>query len=111
MGITPNGLRDFSGIRMKVRLEGAGAMGILRCPTDNETLLTFNEDDITLKDCQHFRWHGGPDEDEIVENKEDENEEEDEESWNEVLKQNYIAKVSVGDAAFYLIRLEKAVEK
>ena len=98
---------------MKVRLEGASSIVSFRCPLDDTVLLISNEDDVTLQNCEHFRWHGGPDE--IIENEKNENEgdndEEDEESWNEVLKQNYIAKVSVGDAAFYLIRLEKAVEK
>ena len=71
-------------------------MGYLRCPLDNTVLLIFNEDDVTLQNCEHYHWHGGPDDLNLDENKEDENEEEDEESWNEVLS-NYIAKVSVED--------------
>ena len=93
---------------MKVRIQEAGSMGYLRCPLDNTVLLIFNEDDVTLQNCEHYRWHGGPDEDEIVENEKNENEEEsEEEDWDEVLKHNYIAKVSVEDGAFYLLHLEK----
>jgi len=91
---------------MKVRLEGTGASSVLRCPLDNTVLLIHNEDDVTLQNCEHYRWHVGPDDLNLDENKEDENEEEDEESWNEVLS-NYIAKVSVEDGAFYLLHLEK----
>jgi len=106
---------------MKISLKETGALGQLRCPEDSKELLIFHDDDITLQDCEHYHWHLSPDEDDEGEfNKKDERgedearedeNEEDEEAWNEVLKQNYIAKVSVGDAAFYLIRLEKAVEK
>jgi len=102
----------FSGIRMKVRLEGASSIVSLRCPLDDTVLLISNEDDVTLQNCEHFRWHGGPDE--IIENEKNENEgdndEEDEESWNEVLN-SYIAKVSIGGAAFYLLHLEKALKE
>ena len=105
---------------MKARLEESGALGYLRCPIDDERLLVFQGDDITLKDCQHFRWHLGPDEREInkkdegVEDEEDgeeETEDGEEEDWNEVLKANHIAAVSVEGGTFYLVRLEKAVKE
>lgn len=110
----------FSGIRMKIKLEESWALGLLRCPIDDERLLVFQGDNVTLKDCEHFRWHLGPDEREI--NKEDEkgedeevNEGETEEGseveWNEVLERNYIAAVSVEGGKFYLIHLEKAVKE
>ena len=93
---------------MKVRLEGTGASSVLRCPLDGKQLMVVLMDDINLQDCEHYRWHVGPDEDEIVENEKNENEEEsEEEDWDEVLKHNYIAKVSVEDGAFYLLHLEK----
>ena len=98
---------------MKVRLEGASSIAVLRCPLDDKVLMYYSEDDVTIESCEHYHWHASSDD--LDENKEDEVKEDEneevEESWNEVLKQNYIAKVSVGDAAFYLIRLEKAVGK
>jgi len=111
---------------MKVRLQESGALGILRCPTDNKTLLTFNNDDVILEDCEHYHWHLGPDEGEInkkdergdeedgeeeTEEEDEEGEELDEQDWFEILRQNYIAAVSVEGTKFYLIPVKKAMEK
>ena len=101
---------------MKVRLQESGALGYLRCPEDDATLLSFNGDDVTLMDCQHFRWHAGPDDiEENVDENVDENVNEytDEygKEWDEILKSNYVAKVSVEEGAFYLIPVKKATEK
>ena len=98
---------------MKVRIQEAGSLGILRCPIDDETLLTFNEDDINLKDCQHFHWHLGPDEKEINkedEKSEDEEEDSEEEEWNEVLVRSYIVAISVEGGKFYLLPVKPAKE-
>jgi len=95
---------------MKIRLQDANSMGYLRCPLDDEVLLSFNGDDVTLQNCEHFHWHGSTDE--VVENEKNENDEDnDEEEWSEILRDNYIAKVSVEDAVFYLIPVKKATEK
>jgi hypothetical protein len=125
MGITHVGPRDFSGIKMKVRLQESGALGYLRCIYDNKTLLSFNDDDVILEDCEHYHWHLEDNDSDITEAiegniKEDEEdnevEEEDgeenaDEEWKEVLKRNYIAAVSVEGGKFYLVHLEKATEK
>ena len=101
---------------MKVRLQESGATGSLRCPKDNKLLLTFVDDDVVLESCEHYHWHAGPDEYDISEMEErreiDENEEEpDEQEWYEILRQNYVAEVSVEGAQFYLIPVEKAVKE
>jgi len=113
MVTTPNGLHNFSGMKMKVRLQESGALGHLRCPEDGKTLLTFNNDDVILEDCEHYHWHLGPDEGEFDKKDEGVEDEEDgeEEDWNEVLKANHIAAVSVEGGKFYLVRLEKAVKE
>jgi hypothetical protein len=107
MGITVNGHRDFSGICMKIRLEGASSFGYLKCPEDGNELLVFHEDDVTLQSCEHYRWHAGPnsdDESNVNENDKDE----EGEDWNEILRDNHIAAIEVEGAKFYLIHLEKA---
>ena len=106
----------FRGIEMKISLKETGALGILRCTEDGKTLLVFHDDDITLQDCEHYHWHLGHDEDDEGEfNKKDERGEDEEdgeeEDWNEVLKANHIAAVSVEGGTFYLVRLENAVKE
>ena len=93
---------------MKVRIQGAGTLGNLRCPYDGKTLLSFQVDDINLQDCDHYRWHLVGD-DGNEEEEEEGNEEE--EKWKEVLKNNHVASVSVEGGVFYLVHLEKAIEK
>jgi len=101
---------------MKVKLEGAGCLGNLRCPLDNENLMTFQEDDIILKDCEHYRWHLDQDVDTVVSEEEESEDEEDaeedsEDEWRKILMQNHIATVTVHNAKFYLLPAKKAVEK
>jgi hypothetical protein len=107
---------------MKVRIQGAGAMGEIRCQIDNRLLLVFHGDDVNLEDCEHYRWHLEENDADVTdimnkekeekEDEEDNDDEEDEvdeeEEWKEVLKRNYIAAVSVEGGKFYLIHLEKA---
>jgi len=114
---TPNGHPNFSGIKMKISLKETGALGILRCPEDSKELLIFHDDDITLQNCEHYRWHAAPDETglevsgEDKEEDEEDEEELDERDWYEILRQNHVAAVSFEGTKFYLIRLEKAVGK
>jgi len=110
---------------MKVRLQESGALGHLRCPEDGKTLLTFNNDDVILEDCEHYHWHLEDNDSDITEaiegnikedeedneEEEEDNEENADEEWKEVLKHNYIAAVSVEGGKFYLVRLEKAVKE
>jgi len=109
---------------MKVRIQGAGTLGNLRCPYDGKTLLSFQVDDINLQDCDHYRWHlvgddgneeeeeeGNEEEEEEGNEEEEEEGNEEEEKWKEVLKNNHVASVSVEGGVFYLVHLEKAIEK
>jgi hypothetical protein len=105
---------------MKVRIQEAGAMGIVRCTEDDKALLVFQGEDVNLQDCEHYRWHAAPDldekrddeeEDEKRDDEEEDEEGDDEQEWYEILRQNYIAEVSVEGAIFYLIPVKKAVKE
>ena len=74
--------------------------------------MVFNEDDVTLQSCEHYHWHTGPDDiEENVDENADEYVDEYGKEWSEILKSNYVAKVSVEEGAFYLIPVKKAIEK
>jgi len=98
---------------MKVRLQESEALGILRCPEDGKELLVFNDDDINLQACEHYHWHMGSDDidENVDENVDEEYTDEYGKEWSEILKHNYIAKVSVEEGAFYLLSVKKATEK
>jgi len=98
---------------MKIRLEDAGSFGYLRCPNDDKLLLKFQDDDVVLENCEHFKWHlAGDNEYEGVSNNDEEDaSDNDEEDWDEIVRQNHVAAVEVQNGKFYLIPVKNAVEK
>ena len=113
---------------MKVRIQEGGAVSVVRCPLDGKQLMVVLMDDINLQDCEHYRWHAAPDldekrddeeedekrddeeEDEKRDDEEEDEEGDDEQEWYEILRQNYIAEVSVEGANFYLIPVKPVKE-
>ena len=85
-------------------------MSVVRCPLDGKQLMVVLMDDINLQDCEHYRWHAAPDLDEKRDDEEEDEEGDDEQEWYEILRQNYIAEVSVEGANFYLIPVKPVKE-
>ena len=91
----------FSGIRMKVVLEGEKWTPYIRCPVDGTEILLEEDGNIILQDCEHLHWLYPDDPSEPTQRYNDD-ELDEYADFDDFLKRRYITTIMTGQRKLYL---------